>query len=262
MAFDFGVLARHAETLRALHHTDEPLVLPNAWDVPSARSVEPAGFPAVATTSAGVAATLGYPDGQVIPADVMFSAIARIAAAVEVPVTADVEAGYGLGAPELIERLLTAGAVGLNLEDSDRDGDESLVPVETHAQRVADVKAAGRAAGVDVVVNARVDVYVRQAEPALELALERATAYVEAGADCVFPILVRDEDDIVALVAASGTVNVYWREGWPSIARLGELGVRRISFGSGVHREAVDHIDEFLRGIKRGIEAEKGIQGG
>jgi 2-methylisocitrate lyase-like PEP mutase family enzyme len=169
-----------------------------------------------------------------------------------VPVTADLETGYGLSAPELVERLLAAGAVGCNLEDSDRGGDQALVPTDVHATRIADVKAAGRAAGVDVVVNARVDVYARQVEPALESALERGRAYIEAGADCVFPILVRDEDHIAALVAAVGTVNVYWRKGWPSITRLAELGVARVSFGSGIQRAAAGHVDDVVRRIKDG----------
>ena len=253
MELDSAVLARQAATLRGLHRGDAPLVLPNAWDVPSARSVAAAGFPAVATTSGGIAAMLGYPDGQAISAGEMFAAVQRIAAAVDVPVTADLEAGYGLPAVELVERLLTAGAVGCNLEDTDRDGGgRSLVATEDHAARIAAVKAAGRAAGVDLVVNARVDVYARQVEPALELALERGRAYVEAGADCVFPILVRDEDHIAALVTALGTVNVYWRAGWPSIERLTELGVRRVSFGSGIHRAATDHVDDVVRRIKGG----------
>jgi 2-methylisocitrate lyase-like PEP mutase family enzyme len=253
MELESSVLAHRAETLRALHHGEVPLVLPNAWDVSSAQSVEGAGFPAVATTSGGVAASLGYPDGQVIPAEEMFAAVARIASAVSVPVTADIEAGYGLAAGELVDRLLTAGAVGMNLEDTDRAGDGgSLVPPEAHAARIADVKAAGRAAGVDIVVNARVDVYARQLEPALESALERGRAYVEAGADCVFPILVRDENHIAALVGELGTVNVYWRKGWPSIARLTELGVRRVSFGSGIHRTATNHVDDVVRRIKDG----------
>src|SRR5438270_9900797 len=108
MASESADLATQADELRALHHSDHPLVLPNAWDVPSARSVEAAGFPAVATTSGGIAATLGYPDGQAISADEMFAAVARLAAAVTVPVTADIEAGYGLPAPELVDRLLAA----------------------------------------------------------------------------------------------------------------------------------------------------------
>jgi 2-methylisocitrate lyase-like PEP mutase family enzyme len=251
MAFASPVLEAQADILRELHHGDAPLVLPNAWDVPSACSVEAAGFSAVATTSGGIAAMLGYPDGEAIPVDEMFGTIARIASAVAVPVTADVEAGYGLPAAELVDRLLAAGAVGLNLEDSNRAGDEPLVSAEIHATRIAEVKAAGRAAGVDIVVNARVDVYAREVEPSLDLAVARGTAYAEAGADCVFPILVRDEHHIRALVDALHTVNVLWRKGWPSIARLTELGVARISFGSGIHRAAVNQVDDVVRRIQQ-----------
>ncbi|MEY2446854.1 MAG: hypothetical protein QOH79_330 [Acidimicrobiaceae bacterium] len=253
MAFQSHELATQADTLRALHHAELPLVLPNAWDVPSARAVEAAGFPAVATTSGGIAAMLGYPDGEAMPADAMFAAVERIASAVNVPVTADVEGGYGLPAADLVDRLLAAGAVGLNLEDTDHRSHAPLVAIDAQARRIAGVKAAGRAAGVDVVMNARVDVYVRQVEPTLESALERGRAYVEAGADCVFPILVRDEEHIAGLVAALGTVNVYWRDGWPSLARLAELGVRRISFGSGIHREAVARVAEVVGRIRSGV---------
>jgi 2-methylisocitrate lyase-like PEP mutase family enzyme len=252
VASDSAVLAEKAERLRSLHHAEAPLVLPNAWDVASARSVEAAGFPAVATTSAGVAAALGYADGDSMPADVMFGAVQRIAEAVAVPVTADVEAGYQLPASELVDRLLAAGAVGLNFEDTDHHGDDVLVATEVQAARIAALREAARVAGVDVVVNARVDVYARQVEPALDTALERGAAYVEAGADCVFPILVRDEEHIKRLAAALGTINVYWRRGWPSFARLADLGVRRISFGSGIQRAAAAFVDDVAAQIKAG----------
>ena len=243
---------RRADTLRALHQGDTPLVLPNAWDVPSARSIEAAGFPAIATTSGGIASAFGYPDGEVMPFELMFAAIERIAGAVEVPVTPDVETGYGLALDELVERLLAAGAVGLNLEDTDRHGDQVLVPTEVHAARVNGVRAAARAEGVDVVINARVDVYARKVEPALDVALERGRAYLEAGADCVYPILIRDEDHITALVAALGTINVYWGRGWPTLARLAELGVRRISFGSGIQRSTVAFVDDVVGRVRDG----------
>jgi 2-methylisocitrate lyase-like PEP mutase family enzyme len=252
MASDTAVLAQKAGLLRSLHHAETPLVVPNAWDVVSARSVEAAGFPAVATTSAGIAAVLGYADGDSMPADAMFAAVQRISEAVDVPVTADVEAGYQLPAGELVERLLAAGAVGLKFEDTYHHGDKVLVATDVQATRIAALREAAGAAGVDVVVNARVDVYARQVEPALDTALERGEAYVEAGADCVFPILVRDEEHIGALAAALGTINVYWRRGWPSLARLADLGVRRISFGSGIQRSAAAYVDDVVTQIKAG----------
>jgi 2-methylisocitrate lyase-like PEP mutase family enzyme len=241
-------LAEQAEALRALHHAGRPLVLLNAWDADSARAVEAAGFPAVATTSGGVAATLGYEDGERMPVNEAFAAVARMAGAVSVPVTADVESGYGLSAEELVSRLLAAGAVGCNLEDTDHAGG-GLVPAAAQAERVAAVKAAGRAAGVDVVVNARVDVYLQGG--GLDDALPRARLYKEAGADCVFPIFVSAEEDIAALVAEAGAVNVYLRRSAPPLPRLAELGVARVTFGSAARKAAA----AFLEGLAAAVRA-------
>ena len=148
-----------ASVFRALHHgrpPGDPLVLPGPWDAASARVFEEAGFPALATPSAGVAASLGYADGDT-PADEMFAAVARIARAVSVPVSADVEAGYGLAPGELVDRLLEAGVVGCNLEDST---DGVLVDPHRQADRLAEVRAA---AGGRLFVNARVDTYIHGA---------------------------------------------------------------------------------------------------
>lgn len=243
-----SALAEQAEELRALHHTGRPLVLLNAWDADSARAVEAAGFPAVATTSGGVAAALGYEDGERMPADEAFAAVARMAGAVSVPVTADIESGYGLSAEELVSRLLAAGAVGCNLEDTDHSGG-GLVPAAAQAERVAAVKAAGRAAGVDVVVNARVDVYLHGG--GLDDSLPRARLYKEAGADCVFPIFVAAEEDIAALVDGAGAVNVYLRRSAPPLPRLAELGVVRVTFGSAARKAAA----AFLEGLAAAVRA-------
>jgi 2-methylisocitrate lyase-like PEP mutase family enzyme len=245
-------LSTRAAALRSLHVPGTPLVLPNAWDALSARIVEEAGFAAVATSSGAVARSLGFEDGGSIPPDEMFGAVARIAAAVSLPVTADIEDGYGLGPRELVERLLSAGSVGCNLEDSDHQGAESLVPAERQAECIAAVKDAGRAAGVDVVVNARVDVHLNQVGPEesrLEEALRRAKLYVEAGADCVYPIFVSDDETIAAFVAETGApVNVLARVGEP-LERLKRLGVARISFGSGIGNAAAAYARELVAGI-------------
>ncbi|MFF5218182.1 isocitrate lyase/phosphoenolpyruvate mutase family protein [Micromonospora sp. NPDC000442] len=163
-------LSTRAAALRALHRSGGPLVLPNAWDAGSARAVAEAGFPAVATSSAAVAESLGHADGEHTPPDEMFAAVARITRAVPVPVTADLERGYGRKPDELVTRLLDAGAVGLNLEDSDpRTGD--LVDAEEQADLLAGVRAAADGAGVAVVLNARVDVFLHpDREPADRLA--------------------------------------------------------------------------------------------
>jgi 2-methylisocitrate lyase-like PEP mutase family enzyme len=255
-----ALLRERAVELARLHREGPPLVLPNAWDVASARLVEAAGFPAVATSSSAVAASLGYPDGEVIPVDEMFAAVARIVRAVEVPVTADLEAGYGLPAGELIERLLAAGAVGMNIEDSrrPREGDEAsepMLPVTEAAARLAGIREAAAAAGVPVVLNARIDLFLRRggAQGALvDEALARAREYLAAGANCIFPIFIAEEA-IARIVAEVGApVNVLLRAGVPPLDRLTALGVRRISFGGGLLRVANAMLEGVLRELAIG----------
>lgn len=240
-------LATAAHTLRDLHHGDAPLVLPNAWDAASARLfADRLGYPAVGTTSAGVAEALGHADHEATPPDEMFAAVARIAAVVDVPVTADLESGYGRSTLSLVESLLHAGCVGLNIEDSDHSaGGRAMVDPDVHAARVAGLKEAGRAAGVDVVVNARVDVFLHGG--GVEDALDRARTYAQAGADCVYPIGVTDEADIAALVEGAGApVNVWARPGAPPRSRLATLGVARISFGGGLFKRALAEVERVL----------------
>ncbi|MEU6353974.1 isocitrate lyase/phosphoenolpyruvate mutase family protein [Streptomyces sp. NPDC047072] len=223
------------EAFRALHRRtapDDPLVLPGPWDAASAEVLVAAGFPALATPSAGIAASLGYRDGQT-PADEMFAAVARIARAVDVPVSADVEDGYGLPAKELVERLLGAGAVGCNLEDSHRG---VLKDPHEHAEWLAEVR---HAAGDALFVNARVDTFAYgDGDP--EPAVERAGLYVAAGADCVYPI--HAPADVLPLLRSGvqGPINVMGRlDGkGPSPTELGELGATRVTFGPGLQRWA------------------------
>jgi 2-methylisocitrate lyase-like PEP mutase family enzyme len=241
-------LAPRAEALRELHRAPELLVLPNAWDAASARLIAgELGFPAVATTSAGVAEALGFADGEATPPEAMLAAVGRIAAAVDVPLTADMEAGYGLSAETLVDSLLASGAVGLNIEDTDhRGGGDALVAVERQVARLGAIKAAGHAEGVDVVLNARVDSFLRGSRDVAG-ALERARAYVAAGADCVYPIGIADEATIATFVEGAGApVNVFMRPGVPSLARLGELGVARVTWGAGLFRTALAAVREQL----------------
>ena len=232
-------LAELASRLRALHQADEPLVLPNAWDAATARAVIDAGFPAVATTSSGVSAALGYQDGEHTPADEMFNAVHRITRVAEgIPVTADIESGYRLPPAEVAKRLLAAGAVGCNLEDTDHSStDHRLVDATLQAERLAAFKRAARDQGVDVVLNARVDIFLR-GEPNVDEAIRRARLYVEAGADSIFPIGISDEAAIVSLVKSVAVpVNVIPAfRGGPSLARLRELGVRRVSYAGRLFR--------------------------
>lgn len=248
-------LAEQARVLRALHRPGEPLVLPNAWDVPSAKAVQAAGFPVVATGSAAVAEALGYADHEATPPAEVFAATARIASSVILPVTADVESGYGLSAGDLVEGLLGAGAVGCNLEDTRHPANE-LVDPDTQAAWIAEVRAAASAAGVDLVVNARTDVFLHQwgtPEERLAEAVRRSRAYLEAGADCAYPILADDADDIAALVKGiGGPVNALARPQAPSLAQLASLGVARISYGPGLYRASQAYLGQLLSKVAEG----------
>lgn len=245
-------LGAAAARLRALHAGPDVLVLPNAWDGASARAVEAAGFTAVATSSGAVARMLGREDGETMSPDEAFAAVEVIARSVSVPVTADMEAGYGLSADEFVTRLLEAGAVGCNLEDTDHQaGGGSLVPIEEQVARVAEVKEAGRAAGVDIVLNARVDTFVRRVAAPVDEGVERGRRYAEAGADCVYPILAMAEDDIRTLVTAvPAPVNVMLRPGSLPLSELAALGVRRVSMGSGLHTVAMDAVTSRLTELR------------
>lgn len=250
-------LAEQAERLRALHHGAEPLILANAWDVASAVAIERAGSAAIATTSSGVAASMGYPDGEVMPVSEMLAAVGRIAAAVSVPVTADMEAGYGLEAPALVAGLLGAGAVGLNLEDTGGAREPpGLVDVDLQVERLVSIRRAATDAGVPIVINARIDVFLRSdasPEDRLADAIRRARAYIGAGADCVFPIWLADADAIGRLVReVDAPVNVLLRPGMPPIDMLVRLGVRRISVGGGLARHAMDATEALARRLLAG----------
>lgn len=233
-----------AAALRALHVPGEPLILPNAWDAATARAVAAAGFPAVATTSSGVAEALGYADGEETPAAEMLAAVERIARVVDVPVTADLEGGYGLDPADLAHRAVAAGAAGLNLEDTDHANPPQLHDIGAQAERIAALKAAQ-----DIVVNARIDVFLNRGP--LADGLERARAYAAAGADCVYPIGITDEATIAAFIALGAPVNVVLSPAAPAIERLAELGVARISLGHFLHAEMLAAFDGRLDGLSR-----------
>jgi 2-methylisocitrate lyase-like PEP mutase family enzyme len=242
--------------LRQLHHNAAILVLPNAWDAASARIFEDAGFPAVGTTSAGVANSLGYADGQHIPREEMLFVIRRIAQTVHIPVTADIEAGFGTSVEEVVETIrcvLEAGAVGINLEDSTKGAEKRLLPVSEQVERIQAVRALGEQMGVPLVINARTDAYLVPLEPAsrFDVAVERANAYLEAEADCAFPITVTDADTIGRLAQAiQGPINILAMSGAPPVRELERLGVKRVSMGSGLSRATMAltrHIAEELR---------------
>ncbi|MEU2259596.1 isocitrate lyase/phosphoenolpyruvate mutase family protein [Streptomyces sp. NPDC019645] len=222
---------------RDLHHgraPEDPLVLPGPWDAAGARVFADAGFPALATPSAGVAASLGYEDGQA-PADEMFAVVARIVRAVDVPVSADVEAGYGLPARELVARVLETGAVGINLEDSGPD--KVLVDPRRHADRPAEIRAE---AGDALFVNARVDTFPRGVSDPGAAAIERARLYVAAGADCVYPIDAPADALPRLRREITGPINAVGRPGTPDVPTLGRLGATRVTFGPGLLLHTLD----------------------
>lgn len=224
-----------AARFRALHDRKRILLLPNAWDAGSARVFAELGFPAIATTSAGVAWSLGYPDGEQAPLAEVLAATRRIVRATALPVSADIEAGYG-ETPEAVgasvRAVIDAGVAGINLEDGVQHA--TLRDADDAARRIAAARAAAHAAGVPIVINARVDVWMvgmgaNEAER-LDEALRRARAYLAAGADCIYPIGLIDRATIAALVAAlDAPVNLGARPGLPDLAELGRLGVARIS---------------------------------
>lgn len=235
---------QRAEALRELHAGPGLLILPNAWDVVTARLVEAAGFPAIATTSAGVAWSLGYPDGEWISRGEMLAVIRRICTAVRVPVTADVEAGYGsspAAAAETARGVIAAGAVGLNLEDGTAAGD--LLEVGLQVERIRAVREAGAAARMPLVVNARTDAFeVKAWDPArrFDEAVRRATAYHAAGADCLFVPHVSDGETIGRLAKElPGPLNVIAGPPAPPLGELARLGVRRASLGPRVVQAAL-----------------------
>jgi 2-methylisocitrate lyase-like PEP mutase family enzyme len=244
-------LTSRAQALLEAHRGLEPLVLPNIWDVASARIVEEAGFPVIATSSRAIAGVLGMGDDDSSDPDVIFDFVARIANSVSHPVTADLEAGYGLAPEELVDRLLSAGVVGCNLEDTDHHGSDVLVDGDRQAAFLADVRAAADARGVHIVINARVDSFIRHVgdeQKQLEEAIRRGRLYLEAGADCIYPIALGDRERIERLtVALPGPVNVLARRGGLSIGELATLGVRRISFASGLFQLASDQLRAAVR---------------
>jgi 2-methylisocitrate lyase-like PEP mutase family enzyme len=232
-----------AENLRRLHLGPRILVLPNVWDVVTARIVEASGFAALATTSAGVAFALGYPDGERISRAEMAEAVRRIVARVRVPVTADMEAGYGRtaeSAAETARAVIAAGAVGMNLEDAAGDAGGALLDDQLQIERVRATREAAEAAGVPLVINARTDVYLSRIgapETRLGHTARRLNAYRAAGADCLFAPGVVDRATIATLVReVGGPLNVLAGPGCPPVPELEALGVRRLSLGSGVIR--------------------------
>jgi 2-methylisocitrate lyase-like PEP mutase family enzyme len=251
---------KHAELARQfleLHRGSKILVLPNAWDVASARIFEDAGFPAIGTTSAGVAFSLGYPDGQKISRGEMLSVVRRIAEAVEVPVTADVEAGFGSTPEEVADtarEVIASGAVGMNLEDGVEEKPDLLADVNRQKEIIGAVLEVAERAGVPFVLNARTDIFlygIGPAETRLARAIERLNAYHAAGAPVLFAPGVKDKETIAQLARGlAGPLNILATVGTPPVAELQQLGVARVSVGSGPMRATLGFLGRMARQLR------------
>ena len=243
---EIKVQAEKAEKLRKLHQGPRLLALPNAWDVVSARILEEVGHPAIATSSAAVAFSLGYPDGQRISRREMLDAVARITRAVRVPVTADLESGYGKTPEEIADftkAMVASGAVGLNFEDVTGDDESTHVELGLQVQKIRAIRETAAALGVPVVINARTDIYLMPIGPEttrFQRTVERLHAYRDAGADCLFVPGLCDREIIAKLVeAVDAPLNILASAGCPSLEDLEKMGVARVSAGSSAMRAAM-----------------------
>src|SRR5215212_8428474 len=252
-------LGSRCDLLRSLQRPGAPLLLPNAWDVATARAVVAAGSPVVATTSGGVAATLGYEDHEGAPPDEMLAAAARIARGVEVPVTVDAEGGYGMEPAELVAALRSAGAAGCNLEDTDHAAGNLREP-DRHTEWLRSVRQAASEDGYPLVINARVDVFLGPffagagagtQEELVPEALRRTNAYLEAGADCVYPIGLWETDALRRFTSeVRGPVNVIRVPQTPSLAELAAIGVARVSWATLLYRDAMARFADQLASLQ------------
>src|SRR5713226_6952090 len=249
---DMRAQAEKAERFRKLHHGPRILALPNAWDVASARILEETGYPAIATSSAAVAFSLGYPDGQRVSRDEMLEVVGRIAHSVRVPVTADMESGYGTSVEEMRETakaVIAAGAIGMNLEDVTGDDESSHVALPLQVEKIRAIRETAKSLGVPFVLNARTDIYLMPigAEATrFERTVERLRAYRDAGADSLFAPGLYDRETIAKLVkAVEAPINILANPACPPMAELEKIGVARVSAGSGIMRAAMGAVQRI-----------------
>ena len=249
--------AKRAEEFRRLHDRRDILVLPNAWDVPSARVFEDEGFPAVATSSAGLMASLGYPDGESIPRREFVSAVGKIARILSVPLSADVVGGFG-SSPDAVARsvkqFVRAGAVGINIEDFVHET-KKLLPVERQVARLRALVKLQKFMGIPFVINARTDALrfaPGDGDTKLEEAMRRASVYRDVGVDCVYPMGLTDAESISTFVKALDfPVNVMVRKGLPPVPELKRIGVTRVSFGPSASYAAMGLLKRASREVRQ-----------
>lgn len=251
---DTAQQAAMAGTFLKRHHAPPLLLLPNAWDAMSARIFVAAGFDALATTSGGVAWALGYPDGEAAPWTEVVAVTARIVRVAQVAVTADIEAGYGATPKQVgahVSRMIKTGIVGLNLEDGLHGPIRSI---EDAAARISAARAAARKAGVPIVINARCDIFhlqIGEEQTRLAATIERCKAYLDAGADCVYPFGLCDGAQIAQFVKKIGApVNITGRAGMPDVKALERMGVARVTIASAPTLVAMSTIQELAAELR------------
>ncbi len=245
-----------AEALLSLHKDGGLLVLPNIWDPIGARILEAEGYPAVATASAAVSASLGYQDGEKINRSTLIDILGRIARSVDVPVTADIETGYGESLSELeltAQQVIESGVVGVNIEDS-MEGDAGLRSIEEQRRRISILREVANRRGVHLVINARVDSFVSSSfvndQLAMEEAVVRARAYAEAGADCIYPIGPGDEATVRTLRdRIESPINILGGPNAAPLQVLREIGINRVSFGPFVFRSCLRKFVDIVEGL-------------
>jgi 2-methylisocitrate lyase-like PEP mutase family enzyme len=255
---DISTQKAKAESFKALHHSGKLLVLPNIWDPLGAALLESLGYPAVATASASIAFTNGYNDGENIPFENALSTLTKIAASVNIPVTADIESGYGATETALqknIERIIATGIVGINLEDFDKHTD-SFFPVNVQCGRIRLIRKISETMQVPLFINARTDVFYRgkeflMPEEKLNETINRGKAYIDAGADCFFPLAVKRKEDLQQLISTLPCpLNIIAIQGIPDMTTLREIGVARLSLGPGFLKIAIRALRDLAIKLK------------
>lgn len=243
---------KKAQIFYSLHQGENILVLPNAWDAASAKLFEQAGFHAIGTTSAGIATSLGYAEPERISREEMLLAIQRIVDTVSIPVSADIEAGYAStakGVAQTVEMVVSAGAVGVNIEDSPGIGNQPLLSIEQYVEHLQAAREAANKACHSFVINARTDIYlfnIGDKSQQFSQVVERANRYLQAGADCVFVPGIGDSNTIASLVQEiNGPINILANPGVPTTDELHRLGVKRVSTGSGPMRATLTLIRQI-----------------
>ena len=253
-----------AQLFHRLHHTGKMLVLPNIWDPLGAILLESLNYPAAATASAAIAFANGYNDGEKIPFNELLALLKKIANSVSIPVTADVESGYAddnVQLQENIKLLIYAGIIGINIEDSDKKAN-TLFPIEIQCERIRLIRKVSDAIGVPLFINARTDVYLRgdfsTAVLKFDEMIKRGLAYKEAGADCFFPIALRQKEDIQSAVTELNMpINILTIPGIPDLKTLSSMGVARVSLGPSLLKIAIKEMKKLALELKdyRGLSA-------